>query len=248
MNQRQRDILLKVVKVYIETAEPVGSKHLLVMEKMGFSSATVRSEMAELEKKKLLAKLHTSGGRVPTAKGLRAYLDMAIDPKSLQVKSVPYAMYFGSRSDAVLYRVVRILADKTDAVAFFNLPDGKFYYQGLANLLAKTDISNSQLITWIKMLENGGKLIEFLDGLDLKDQIYVGLDRENKIPELKNAALVAVKYELLPGFSGYLGVLGGLQMGYLRNIFLLKKIMEDLGLQRYVVNLPAEEVYLLEQE
>ncbi|MBR1862486.1 MAG: heat-inducible transcription repressor HrcA [Ruminococcus sp.] len=73
MDDRKLKILSAVVDEYIVTGEPVGSK--AIMEHVKASSATIRNEMAELEKQGYLEQPHTSAGRVPTYKGYRLYVD-----------------------------------------------------------------------------------------------------------------------------------------------------------------------------
>ena len=75
---RQRAILTAIIESYIETGEPVGSgtiARLQNVEGVGFSSATVRNEMAELADEGLLEQPHTSAGRVPTARAFRMYVE-----------------------------------------------------------------------------------------------------------------------------------------------------------------------------
>lgn len=73
MDDRKLKILTAVVDEYIVTGEPVGSK--AIMAHIKASSATIRNEMAELEKQGFLEQPHTSAGRVPTYKGYRLYVD-----------------------------------------------------------------------------------------------------------------------------------------------------------------------------
>ncbi len=79
-------ILAAVVDEYIVTGEPVGSK--AIMKYVGASSATIRNEMAELEKQGYLEQPHTSAGRIPTYNGYRLYVDRLIktDPLSSEEK------------------------------------------------------------------------------------------------------------------------------------------------------------------
>jgi heat-inducible transcriptional repressor len=75
LSERQRDLLRRVVEEYVATGQPVGSKTLVERGSLGFSSATARAELAELERLGLLTHPHTSAGRVPTAAGYRLYVD-----------------------------------------------------------------------------------------------------------------------------------------------------------------------------
>ena len=74
LTERQESILALIVHEYIETAKPVGSKHLVEKYGLGISSATVRNEMAALTEMGLLRQPHTSAGRVPTEEGYRYFV------------------------------------------------------------------------------------------------------------------------------------------------------------------------------
>lgn len=92
MDDRKLKILTAVVDEYIVSGEPVGSK--AIMSHVKASSATIRNEMAELEKQGYLEQPHTSAGRVPTYKGYRLYVDrlMEQDPLSEDEKKKLDAM------------------------------------------------------------------------------------------------------------------------------------------------------------
>lgn len=72
---RKAAILAAIVETYVETGQPVGSKHVAGMANINVSSATVRAEMLELEREGYLVQPHTSAGRIPTDKGYRAYVN-----------------------------------------------------------------------------------------------------------------------------------------------------------------------------
>ena len=81
LTERQENILKLIITEYIRLARPVGSN--LICEELNCSSATVRSEMANLEELGLLEKTHTSSGRIPSEKGYRYYVDHLMEPKEL---------------------------------------------------------------------------------------------------------------------------------------------------------------------
>ena len=81
MDDRKLKILSAVVNEYIVTGEPVGSKAIMAHVKA--SSATIRNEMAELEKQGYLEQPHTSAGRIPTYKGYRLYVDQLMEQNQL---------------------------------------------------------------------------------------------------------------------------------------------------------------------
>ena len=86
LDNRKKQILQAIVEEYIETAEPVSSKNLV--DGLNCSSATIRNEMAELEKIGFLEKPHTSAGRVPSQKGYRYYVDELIRDDKISKKEM----------------------------------------------------------------------------------------------------------------------------------------------------------------
>lgn len=86
LDKRKKKILQAIIEEYIETAEPVSSNNLV--EDLNCSSATIRNEMAELEKIGFLEKPHTSAGRVPSQKGYRYYVDELIRDDKISKKEM----------------------------------------------------------------------------------------------------------------------------------------------------------------
>ena len=81
LSKRQEQLLKMIVENYIKQATPVSSKQLC--KKLKCSSATIRSEMANLEEAGLLEKTHTSSGRIPSQKGYRYYVDNLLKPRKM---------------------------------------------------------------------------------------------------------------------------------------------------------------------
>ena len=90
LNKRKKQILQAIVEEYIETAEPVSSGNLVENGKIDFSSATIRNEMAELEKIGFIEKPHTSAGRIPSQKGYRYYVDELLREDKLTKREMEY--------------------------------------------------------------------------------------------------------------------------------------------------------------
>lgn len=80
MDERKQRILQAIVSDYIESAEPVGSRTIARKHDIGVSPATIRNEMADLEMLGYLEHIHTSSGRIPSAKGYRFYVDDLLPP------------------------------------------------------------------------------------------------------------------------------------------------------------------------
>lgn len=79
LDERKRRILESVIKDYVETAEPIGSRAVVRRHALNISAATVRNEMADLEEMGYLEQPHTSAGRIPSEKGFRYYVDCMME-------------------------------------------------------------------------------------------------------------------------------------------------------------------------
>lgn len=90
LNDRKKEILQAIIEEYIQTAEPVSSNAVVQKYHLDYSSATVRNEMADLEKEGFLDKPHTSAGRVPSAKGYRFYVDELLKEDNISLEEVVY--------------------------------------------------------------------------------------------------------------------------------------------------------------
>ncbi|RYD03404.1 hypothetical protein N752_19695 [Desulforamulus aquiferis] len=83
MDERKQQILLAIIKDYINTAEPVGSRTISRKYKLGVSPATIRNEMADLEEMGFIEQPHTSAGRIPSDMGYRYYVDCLMQREEL---------------------------------------------------------------------------------------------------------------------------------------------------------------------
>ena len=90
MDERKKKILQAVIDEYVNTAEPVSSAALVEKYGLNYSSATVRNELAELEKNGYLDKTHTSSGRVPSEKGYRFHVDELVKEDDISLEEMKY--------------------------------------------------------------------------------------------------------------------------------------------------------------
>ena len=90
LDERKKRVLQAIVEEYIKTAEPVSSNAIMNLEGLEYSSATIRNEMAELEKLGYIEKTHISSGRVPSEKGYRFYVDELLEDDKITVDEIEY--------------------------------------------------------------------------------------------------------------------------------------------------------------
>lgn len=127
LSSRKEKILSCVIEGYIATGSPVGSKS--ICEELNVSSATVRNEMSELCELGFLEKLHTSSGRIPSAKGYRYYVDYLIDYSPLSdeecVRIEQELTRDASTPEKVVENASNLLAELTGCAAVFTTPSDK---------------------------------------------------------------------------------------------------------------------------
>ena len=90
LDDRKKRVLQAIVEEYINTAEPVSSNALTYNHGLDYSSATIRNEMAELEKNGYLDKTHTSSGRIASEKAYRYYVDELINDHDISKEEIKY--------------------------------------------------------------------------------------------------------------------------------------------------------------
>lgn len=90
LDSRKKRVLQAIIEEYINTAEPVSSAAITINHGLNCSSATIRNDMAELEKEGYLDKPHTSAGRVPSAKGYRFYVDELLNDENISLDEIQF--------------------------------------------------------------------------------------------------------------------------------------------------------------
>ena len=85
LDERKRKILQAIIRNYLETGEPVGSRTISKYTDLNLSSATIRNEMADLEEMGFILQPHTSAGRIPSDAGYRFYVVMMMQDKENEV-------------------------------------------------------------------------------------------------------------------------------------------------------------------
>ena len=108
MTERRKRILRAVVEHYIETAEPVGSKIIADLAQLDCSSATIRNEMATLEKMGYLEQPHTSAGRIPSPAGYRFYVNELMERQRVSVEE---AEAINARLNEKMEQLDKLMAD-----------------------------------------------------------------------------------------------------------------------------------------
>ena len=124
LNSRRDKIFDLIIRSYIETAEPVGSRTISKHYKIGLSSASIRNVMADLEDQGLIMQPHTSAGRVPTDKGYRYYVDRLMEleePTDEEKEWIQSELVRARTIEGLMEKVSKVISKLTDSAALIYL-------------------------------------------------------------------------------------------------------------------------------
>ncbi len=171
LDERKLKILKAIIRNYLETGEPVGSRTISKYTDLNLSSATIRNEMADLEELGYILQPHTSAGRIPSDKGYRLYVDDMMKEKEQEVngkeKEVEEMKEFlierVDKVELLLQQMARLLADNTNYATMITAPQ---YHKNKVKFIQLSRVDNSKLL-----------IVVVLDGNIVKNTI-VDVDEE----------------------------------------------------------------------
>jgi len=107
MDERKKKVLNAIIKDYVATAEPVGSRTIAKKYSLGVSPATIRNEMSDLEDLGYIEQPHTSAGRIPSDKGYRYFVDCLMEKEELDAGDIQLVTQFFTSRLTELDQMVR---------------------------------------------------------------------------------------------------------------------------------------------
>ena len=123
LDERKTKILNAIIKNYLETGEPVGSRTISKYTDLNLSSATIRNEMSDLEELGYILQPHTSAGRIPSDKGYRFYVDHLMEETDKEVADMKaFVIEHTEKMDQVLQQVAKLLAVNTNYATMITSP------------------------------------------------------------------------------------------------------------------------------
>lgn len=232
---RKQEVLKAIITHFINTAEPVGSQTILISYKFEVSPATIRNDMASLEKEGLIYQPHTSAGRVPTDQGYRMFIDEMTDNETerahaLEVLQKVRQQYTAEKARNKMYDAVELIARSTENVSFATLPDNnRTFYLGLANVLRQPEFLNDSIRASqvIEVLEKHDRFVTILNDLDIDNSVRAFIGKENILEQIQSCSLMVTKYNVA-GYDGYFGILGPTRMNYPFNKIIIEEVKKLL--------------------
>lgn len=166
LDERKQKILYAIIRTYMETGEPVGSRTISKYSDLNLSSATIRNEMSDLEEMGYIIQPHTSAGRIPSDKGYRLYVDHILENKDQEIQEFKDLMVERTdKLEQMLQRLVKALAANTNYATLVSTPAVR------GNKLKFIQLSkvNSTQILAVIMIEGNlvrNKVIDVTEELD----------------------------------------------------------------------------------
>ena len=123
LDERKTKILQAIIRNYLETGEPVGSRTISKYTDLNLSSATIRNEMADLEEMGYILQPHTSAGRIPSDKGYRFYVDTMMETKEREIVEMKEMLLERQdKMELLLKQVAKVLAQNTQYATMISAP------------------------------------------------------------------------------------------------------------------------------
>ena len=241
---RQANILNFLIEEYIEKAEPISSGLIEEISSFHVPAATIRNELQELTKKRYITQLHTSGGRVPTDRAYRLYVDNLIESDDFDIhsnwqKKVDAALVGLSDPRDINKTVAQLLSDLSENVVITGIAtEDDFYKTGLAILFELPEF---------KEINKVFRLTSFFDEFDRMfgqiekelfgafvnvnnlDDMNIFIGSENRHPSIKDETVMTIRYNLPNHLVGSLTLIGPTRMDYKKNISLVRYTTDKIN-------------------
>lgn len=235
MTERQLKILNAIVEQYAEVASPVGSS--LLARAFKVSSATIRAEMAELERSGFIKQPHTSAGRIPTDKGYRLYVNSLTESTPVNLierraeKALASRVQSAGAPDRMIRNAVDTLVELTHNLGMATI-GSQLYMSGLSNLFGQPEfIGGVQVQQVAQLLDN---LEPWLREAAPNEPLSVYIGTENPIGRSAGCTLIISRFRSPFSDRSYIGTLGPTRQSYRDVMNLVSRAGQELEEVLYV--------------
>ena len=215
LDNRKIIILKAIIKTYLETGEPVGSRTISKYSELKLSSATIRNEMSDLEEMGYIIQPHTSAGRIPSDKGYRFYVDQIMQEKDNEVTEFKDMMVQKvDKLELVLKKMAQVLAANTNYAAMISGPS---YHKTKLKFIQLSRVEAHKLLVVVVVEGNIVKntMIDIAEELGEQELLNLNI--------LLNSSLNGLTIEEI-------------------NLDIISRLKEDAGIHSQVVELVLNEV------
>ncbi len=235
MSERQKQILFAIIEQFAEVASPVGST--LLAKLFNVSSATIRAEMAELERLGFIMQPHTSAGRVPTDRGYRFYVNSinentaAALPERRAERALASRVQQAGAPERTIRNAVDTLVELTHNLGLATIGP-QLYMSGLSNLFGQPEfIGGAQVQQVANLLDN---LEPWLREAAPNEPLSVYIGSENPIGRTAGVSLIISRFRSPFSDRSYIGTLGPTRQSYRDVMNLVARAGQELEEVLYV--------------
>ncbi len=219
LTDRQKSLLKVIIEQYILSAEPVGSEVIDRDYNLGVSPATIRIEMSKLTDMGYLRQPHTSAGRIPTAAGMRLYIQELMKEKQLPVAAeVSIKEKFWQeryKQERLLREGVKALAQRCGMLGMATDQDNQLYYAGVANILDWPEFYDIDVTKFVlSLFDEYLTLQQIIAKAQGTEPVHILFGEELEYESLRTIGFVFTKYEFGPDNGGIVGVIGPARMNF----------------------------------
>src|SRR5271154_1378291 len=229
MTERQQKVLSAIVDQYAEVASPGGSN--LMAKLFSVSSATIRAEMAELERLGFITQPHTSAGRIPTDKGYRFYVNVINDnatpllPEGRAERALASRVQQAGAPERMIRNAVDTLVELTHNLGLATIGN-QLYISGLSNLFGQPEfVGSSQAQQVARLLDN---LEPWLREAAPNKPLSVYIGQENPIGRTAGCSLIISRFRSPFSDRSYIGTLGPTRQSYKGVMSLVARAGQEL--------------------
>lgn len=239
LTERQQKLLLSIIKEFIKTAEAVGSISLQSKYNLDLSPATIRNEMSVLVENGFLFQKHNSGGRIPTTKGWRFFIESLGEDELNQIDEITKEKIkeelYGLRPNSkelirkAIFELSRLSLNPAVAII-----ENEFYYAGLSEMINIPEFQeHDNLRRILRLMEDYYSLSEILNKGTSDDDINIIIGEEAENSLFKDYAVIFSEIRVMKSQRGYIAVIGPNRMDYLQIIPSVKYITDTI---RYLLS------------
>lgn len=175
LDERKTKILHAIIRNYLETGEPVGSRTISKYTDLNLSSATIRNEMSDLEEMGYILQPHTSAGRIPSDKGYRFYVDHLMEEKNREVSEMKeFVIEHTEKMEQVLKQVAKLLASNTNYATLVTTPQ---YHHNKLKFIQLSNVDDSHILAVVVLEGNlvKNKMLTIPEPMNNEDMLKLNM-------------------------------------------------------------------------
>lgn len=231
LDERQASILDFIVRDYIKRGEPVASGRVYENAIIDAAPATIRNIMGELDEFGFLEQLHTSGGRIPTDKAYRYFVDSLMAVKALRRREKAALKEIARSAQSLRdlnYQMGRAISEATNLFTIIASFGGKKHldYYGAEGLLAEPEFDDRQILRdFARLIDGAYEAADvYRHEMDETEEVFIG--KENPVREVENFSVLGARWQDGDGETVMLAV-GPKRMDYEYGYSVIRYFLAD---------------------